>query len=98
MSKKKKKTAYMSSFDRVKLTEKESDVNSKKKVRVLGELKNVLDEVPNFNDTPKKRQLTVYIDEDVAQKFDEFGIEKGKGAKSEVVNRLLKNALEGYGE
>jgi hypothetical protein len=81
-----------------KKKKKESIVNSKEEVGIerKEDLTSILDKVPNFNETPKKRQLTVYIDEDVAKKLDKFGMQKGKGAKSELTNTLLKNALKGY--
>lgn len=81
---------------------KEVDVAVKKEVKqevdVDSELdfSSVIDRVPNFNKPPKKRQVTVYIDEDIAKKLDKLGKEKGKGAKSELANMLFKNALKGY--
>jgi hypothetical protein len=41
-----------------------------------------------------KRQISAYIDEDVAKKLDKFGKEHGKGAKSELINNFLKSVLK----
>ncbi|WP_050184230.1 hypothetical protein [Domibacillus robiginosus] len=41
-----------------------------------------------------KRQISAYIDEDVARKLDKFGKEHGKGAKSELINNFLKSVLK----
>ncbi|OAH58650.1 hypothetical protein AWH48_16770 [Domibacillus aminovorans] len=42
---------------------------------------------------PIKRQISAYIDEEVAKKLDKFGKEHGKGAKSELINNFLKSVL-----
>lgn len=41
-----------------------------------------------------KRQISAYIDEDVAKRLDKFGKEHGKGAKSELINNFLKSVLK----
>ena len=43
---------------------------------------------------PEKTQVSLYIEPKVAKEFDKFGKKHGKGAKSELVNRLLKKALK----
>lgn len=40
-----------------------------------------------------KKQISVYLDEDVAKEFEKFGKKYGKGAKSELVNTFLKSKL-----
>ncbi|MCP3764734.1 hypothetical protein NLX67_20585 [Domibacillus sp. A3M-37] len=100
MSKKQETLSYMSLIARLEAAKKESLVNSPEEVGVERKRtsSSLLDKVPNFKETSKKRQVTVYIDEDLAKKLDKFGEEKGKGAKSELANMLFKNALTGYGE
>jgi uncharacterized protein (DUF4415 family) len=47
-------------------------------------------------DKPKpnpKRQISVYIDEQVAKEFEKFGKKHGKGAKSDLINNFLKKAF-----
>lgn len=55
--------------------------------------KSVLEDLLNFTEKEKKRPLTVYLDQDVWDLLDEFAKPRGKGAKSEVVNQLLKNTF-----
>lgn len=76
--------------------EDEVDVAVNKEVDVDSELDfdSAVDKVPNFNKPPKRRQVTVYIDEDIAEKLDKLHKEKGKGAKSELANILFRNALK----
>lgn len=50
----------------------------------------IFDEVVNKPEAKKKKQLTVYIDEDVYKEFSKFARPLGKGAKSETINRFLK--------
>jgi hypothetical protein len=57
-------------------------------------LNDILDSVTNKPKQIKKRQISTYIDEDVAKKLDKFGKEHGKGSKSELINNFLKNALK----
>jgi hypothetical protein len=55
--------------------------------------KSVLEDMLNSTEKEKKRPLTVYLDQDVWNLLDEFAKPRGKGAKSEVVNQLLKNTF-----
>jgi hypothetical protein len=55
--------------------------------------KSVLEDLLNSTEKEKKRPLTVYLDQDVWDLLDEFAKPRGKGAKSEVVNQLLKNTF-----
>jgi hypothetical protein len=78
------------------------DVNSKidnetsndNDVHVNNSLDDILDSVTNKPKSTKKRQISAYIDEDVAKKLDKFGKEHGKGAKSELINNFLKSILK----
>jgi uncharacterized protein (DUF4415 family) len=38
----------------------------------------------------EKKQVSIYLDEDVIEEFNKFGAEHGKGAKSDLVNNFLK--------
>lgn len=59
------------------------------------ELKSIIDTVIGVQTLqPKKRQISAYIDEDVAKLLDKFGKKYGKGAKSSLINELLRNTLE----
>ncbi|NDI34683.1 ribbon-helix-helix domain-containing protein [Chengkuizengella sediminis] len=42
----------------------------------------------------KKKQTSIYLDVDVAEKFDEEAKKHGKGFKSELINALLRKELE----
>lgn len=46
----------------------------------------------------KKTQVSIYLDLDVAEAFARFGKVNGKGAKSELVNNFLKEALKDFAE
>lgn len=41
----------------------------------------------------EKRQVSIYLDADVIEAFNEFGKANGKGAKSDLVNNFLKQVL-----
>lgn len=43
---------------------------------------------------PKKKQQVIYLDEAVAKSFDKWAKKHGKGAKSELIETLLKNFLK----
>lgn len=70
------------------------NVKSNDDIKVKSETKSILDEVPDFNEKEKKRPLTVYLEPDVWQALDDFAKPKGKGAKSEAVEKLLKRAFD----
>lgn len=44
----------------------------------------------------EKIQVSIYLDEDVHKKYQKFGRKFSKGARSELVNELLRKALEEY--
>ncbi|AVD54649.1 hypothetical protein BEH_26190 (plasmid) [Priestia filamentosa] len=37
-----------------------------------------------------KKQVSIYLDEDVVKAFNKFGRKEGKGAKSDLINNFLK--------
>ena len=41
----------------------------------------------------EKKQVSVYLDTDVIEAFNEFGKDNGKGSRSEVINNFLKEGL-----
>jgi len=41
----------------------------------------------------EKKQVSIYLDTDVIEAFNEFGKANGKGAKSDLVNNFLKQVL-----
>lgn len=45
----------------------------------------------------KKRQIAIYLDEDVARAFDKYAKKNGKGAKSELIEKLLQSTLHKAG-
>lgn len=40
-----------------------------------------------------KKQVSVYLDPDVIQALNRFGNERGKGAKSDLINNFLKQVF-----
>jgi uncharacterized protein (DUF4415 family) len=42
---------------------------------------------------PEKKQVSIYLDEDVIKAFNRFGRKEGKGAKSELINNFLKEVF-----
>lgn len=69
-------------------------VHQKQPFAATNSLTDIIDSVTKKPKQIKKRQISTYIDEDVARKLDKFGKEHGKGAKSELINNFLKNALK----
>ncbi|KML07131.1 hypothetical protein [Rossellomorea marisflavi] len=55
--------------------------------------KNVEDNMNLYlgKETVEKRQVSVYLDLDVIEEYDKFGNSLGKGGKSLLVNKLLRN-------
>jgi uncharacterized protein (DUF4415 family) len=52
--------------------------------------------VGTVTDKPKekpKRQISIYLDDDVAKEFERFGKKHGKGAKSDLINQFLKKVF-----
>lgn len=76
----------------------ENNLESKEDVKIksnaaVKDPKSVLEDLLSSTEKEKKRPLTVYLDQDVWDLLDEFAKPRGKGAKSEVVNQLLKNTF-----
>ena len=59
----------------------------------INDAKSALEDLLNLAEKEKKRPLTVYLDKEVWEALDKFAKPRGKGAKSEVVNQLLKNTF-----
>lgn len=56
--------------------------------------KSILSEVSKAQKARQKRQQLVYLDSDVADALDAFAEGHGKGAKSELMNRLLRDTFD----
>lgn len=41
----------------------------------------------------EKKQVSIYLDDNVIEAFNEFGKANGKGAKSDLVNNFLKQVF-----
>jgi uncharacterized protein (DUF4415 family) len=52
-------------------------------------IEGVVETVSNKVKPIGKKQITLYIDEDVMEEFNEFGRMYGKGSKSRLVNNFL---------
>lgn len=65
------------------------------KPEVIGEnsIESIINTVVKKPKENPKRQISVYLDEDVAKAFEQFGKKHGKGKKSELVNNFLRIAL-----
>lgn len=53
----------------------------------------IISKITNKPKVNSKRQIAVYIDEDVAKAFDRYARRVGKGAKSELIEELLRPTL-----
>jgi uncharacterized protein (DUF4415 family) len=52
-------------------------------------IENIVGTVSNKVKPIGKKQITLYIDEDVMEEFNQFARKYGKGAKSKLVNNFL---------
>lgn len=57
----------------------------------------IIRKVTNKPKVNSKRQIAVYIDEDVAKAFDRYARREGKGAKSKLIEELLRPTLAKMG-
>lgn len=57
-------------------------------------IEGIITKVTNKPKTVSKRQVAIYIDDDVAKAFDQYARKGGKGSKSELVNELLRSSLK----
>jgi uncharacterized protein (DUF4415 family) len=71
----------------------ETKVENKPEVIVENPIESIINTVIKKPKEKPKRQISVYLDEDVAKAFEQFGKKHGKGAKSELVNNFLRTAL-----
>ena len=63
----------------------------------LDEISEVVSKVAQINkNKTDKIQVSVYLDEDVHIKYKRVGKVAGKGARSELINELLRKALVDY--
>lgn len=61
-------------------------------------LDNIIDEVTTDLRPPnKKRQVSFYLEEDIARAFDRYAKKNGKGAKSKMIEELLRTTLTRMG-
>jgi uncharacterized protein (DUF4415 family) len=52
-------------------------------------IENIVETVSNKVKPIGKKQITLYIDEDVMEEFNQFARKYGKGSKSNLVNNFL---------
>lgn len=62
--------------------------------RTVTSIEDIVNEVTNRPKRKIKRQISTYLDEEVAKAFDKYGNKNGKGAKAILINTLLKKALK----
>lgn len=60
-------------------------------------IEDIISKVTNKPPVTRKRQIAVYINEDIAKAFDKYSRKNGKGAKSELIEELLRSALSNAG-
>ena len=54
-------------------------------------------QVASINKSKKEKiQISIYLDDDVWEKYQHYGKVAGKGARSALVNELLRRALNEY--
>lgn len=77
-------------------TDDKVDSNDTSKVNneeVTDSIEGIITKVTNKPKPAKKPQVALYLDDDVARAFNHYASKEGKGAKSELVNELLRSAL-----
>lgn len=61
-------------------------------------IEGIINEIANREKAnTKKRQIAIYLDEDIAKAFDKYAKKNGKGAKSELIEKLLQSTLQKAG-
>ena len=61
------------------------------------DISSILDEVTAKSSVKfNKTQVSIYLDDDVYKKYQRFGKKFGKGSRSNLINELLRKALEEY--
>lgn len=66
----------------------------------ISSIDDIINDITNKPKVKPKRQIAVYIDEDVAKAFDRYtgvGRNQRKGARSELIEKLLRPALTKMG-
>jgi len=69
-------------------------VKSDKTPEELHTVDSVLDSIIQAPKEKPKKQISIYLDVDVAKEFDHFGKKHGKGSKSDLINNFLKKAFD----
>ena len=54
----------------------------------------IVDSIIHAPKEKPKKQISIYLDVDVAKAFERFGNKQGKGSKSDLINKFLKKALD----
>lgn len=73
------------------------NTNKKQDSPKLTETQELAMKVAAINKSKKEKiQVSIYLDQDVWEKYQNYGKVAGKGARSTLVNELLRKALEEY--
>lgn len=75
-------------------TNDNNDNNIENGIIINDSIKSIASSIMEKPKSIKKRQISCYIDEDIAKDLDKFGKKYGKGAKSELINNFLKTFFE----
>lgn len=70
--------------------EKETEIVQEGEIQPLNE---IIDQLRKKERKIEKKQVSIYLDVDVINAFNEYGKVEGKGAKSDLVNEFLKKAF-----
>jgi len=76
----------------IKDTNNNETINKNNNKEVTNNM-SILETITQKPKAPKKKQIAIYLDEDVAATLDRHAKKHGKGFKSELINELLKNEL-----
>ncbi|MED2777514.1 hypothetical protein P4278_26195 [Bacillus thuringiensis] len=56
----------------------------------------ILEKITSRTSKPKKIQRSIYLSEDISKRFDRYGKKFGKGAKSDLIEDFLREALKDF--
>ncbi|HDW3056393.1 hypothetical protein [Bacillus cereus] len=56
----------------------------------------ILENITSRTSKPRKIQRSIYLSEDISKKFDRYGKKFGKGAKSDLIEDFLREALKDF--
>ncbi|PGS83948.1 hypothetical protein COC69_01135 [Bacillus cereus] len=79
-----------------------TDVNNDDNVNTHTDIGNnisvsqLLEKITSKNNKIKKIQRSIYLNEDISKKFDRYGKKFGKGAKSDLIENFLREALKDF--